>query len=174
MLPWITSDTLIDSFNQWNLRWHPSVYVRFYYYALKRILSSKGAFVSIFLSVKTSLTSPSSSDLLVTADEEHSIQRCWLSLLPDSDWISSKTANKTVHGVYLRFIIRSDKRRSKTKFNSSNSRAGHTTHKINQTLDAKPAWTRLNRNLDMQLILDNFLLSFWRIFFQHHILLWEM
>ena len=24
LLPWITSYTLIDSFNQWNLRWYPS------------------------------------------------------------------------------------------------------------------------------------------------------
>ena len=46
-----------------------------HYYALFRILSSKGAF-DIFLSVKISITGPSSSDLLVTADEEHSIQQC--------------------------------------------------------------------------------------------------
>ena len=40
-----------------------------YYYALFRILSSTGAF-GIFLLVKTSITGPSSSDLLMTAGEE--------------------------------------------------------------------------------------------------------
>ena len=46
-----------------------------YFYALFRILSSTRAF-STFLLVKTCITGPSSCDLLVTADEEHSIQQC--------------------------------------------------------------------------------------------------